>query len=437
VTSPDDPHAPSVTVECPTCHERFAATVTDVAYLVACTFCDASVTVPSQKTVEQQRQKQRGPTPESVGEYSLAIEAPAETSDDKTTSQPKSRTTDRRPKEPQAISLECPVCHELNRVVLQAQPGRSACTFCESPLTVPDRRSYENSRSKSVAPRSSQEIGEYAHGPVPQTVAPRAGNVLERMEQVRQEQAPPPPHWTFFSGVFNFPWRSDTIWNWLYMTFGFALMLGICMGLRFLFAVAGGMILAAAVFLLLPLIWVSFFTLSYTLSCSRFVFEETSNGHDRIEVWPEPTWRDWMVDMMAAVWIGAIPFAISYGTAKAAAVEEIPLSYVMIPMLFFLYPISYFSALEANSIWVPITLPILRSLIQWWWCWLLFYLLSGAIVFGTLALAVYQLEQPGAYAGPVFLLAPVIPAATIIYFRLLGRLAWRMTAKSTPRQKRS
>ena len=47
-----------------------------------------------------------------------------------------------------------------------------------------------------------------------------------------------------------------------------------------------------------------------------------------------------------------------------------PAAIVTLPSAFFvLYPISLLSALEANTIWVPLTMPILSSLWRWWWCW--------------------------------------------------------------------
>ena len=113
-------------------------------------------------------------------------------------------------------------------------------------------------------------------------------------------------------------------------------------------------------FFVLPIIWVSLLTWSYTASCGLALLEPTAAGLDRIEAWPDPQWQEWMAQMLYLGWIGAIPFAVSYGLAVLAGLAGARVEIALPAIFFVLYPISLLSALEANSIWVPLTLPIWR-----------------------------------------------------------------------------
>jgi hypothetical protein len=134
-----------------------------------------------------------------------------------------------------------------------------------------------------------------------------------------------------------------------------------------------------------------------------------------------------MAQLIYLGWIGAIPLAASYGLAQLAGLAGARVALAFPGFLFILYPIALMSALEANSIWVPLTLPVLSSLFRWWWAWLTFYLLSALLAAGLGAVFVYSVSSSQDLLQ--LLLGPLVAAAALIYFRLLGRLAWRMTTK--------
>ncbi len=184
----------------------------------------------------------------------------------------------------------------------------------------------------------------------------------------------------------------------------------------------------AIAFFSLPIIWISFFTLSYSAACGICVLESTAAGLDRIEGWPEPNWKDWMVQMLYLAWVAAIPLVVSFGLAKLASLAGWRMEWVLPGSMFVLFPIALLSALEANSSWAPITLPILTSLVRWWWAWLTFYLLTGFLASGLAAMAIVLVAA--SHERFLLLLGSLVAAAVFIYFRLLGRLAWRMTTKS-------
>jgi hypothetical protein len=428
VPKPETPIPESITVDCLTCHERIGVLLAEESQTISCTFCDAPIAVPSRghvRSIQLEKARKSGPP---VGEYAVAKfeDSPAENSP----AAGNLRTGGSKKKKGAAltITVECATCHELMRVNVGQEPGRTACTFCQAVVPIPDRRTVAGWEREKIAPRPAAEIGAYDHGEIPKTVPLRPGNVFDRMAEVRQEAPPPPPRWTFFSGVFTIPWQGETCVRWVYMSLGLMGVLGLLAVLRFVAAAAAPIAAVVGAFFLLPIIWLSFFSFSYLASCCLHVFESTSAGLERVDTWPEPSWREWMADMMSIAWIGAIPLGASYGIALLGQEFWGSSPWLATPLLFFVfYPISFLSALEANTVWVPLTRPILASVARWWWCWLMFYFLAGGVTALTTAAAGYLLSN--SYHSAVIALGPIIPAFGLIYFRLLGRLAWRMTAK--------
>jgi hypothetical protein len=296
-------------------------------------------------------------------------------------------------------------------------------------ISVPDQKTLAGWQAKKIEPRVREEIGEYAHAAPLETPELHLGGVFDKLAEIRHEVAPPPPRWTFFSGVFTFPWRRDVFARWAYSTLGFTAIAAIGLILKGLAASMSGFASGISLaFFLLPIIWITFLTFSYAAACGLCILESTAAGLDRIEAWPEPNWKEWMAQMIYAGWIGAIPFAVSFGLAKLASLWGIPLAWTMPAAVFAIYPVSLMSALEANSIWVPLTLPIFTSLFKWFWAWLMFYLLAGFLAAGLAAVFVYSLTSSEELL--LLLLGPLTAGGAFIYFRLLGRLAWRMTAKT-------
>jgi hypothetical protein len=431
---PETPAPDSVVVDCLTCHERIGVWLADETQTIRCTFCQAPVQVPSREQVRLQRAAKAG-GPAKVEEYAIAPSADEVTAKPAATKTVRSGAAGKSGSAP-TVTLECPTCHELVKARVGPKPGKITCTFCEVVIAVPDLQTVAGWRAKTVTPRSGKEIGEYSAGPITRLEPLRADSVFDRLAEVRQEAAIPPPRWTFFSSVFTLPWHAEAVARWVYMSIGFTAILGIAVVLKSLAAQFSGMASGVAVaFFLLPIIWITYFTMSYAAACSLHVFESTAAGLDRIEAWPEPNWRDWMGELIYVGWIAVIPLGISYGLGLLGVSHGVTI-FATLPALFFvLYPISFLSAMEANSVWVPLTMPILGSLARWWWCWLLFYCLAGLMI-GSIAAAVILLIA-SSLDGLLIGMGPVLAAGALIYFRLLGRLAWRMTAKMKTKKKKS
>jgi hypothetical protein len=101
---------------------------------------------------------------------------------------------------------------------------------------------------------------------------------------------------------------------------------------------------------------------------------------------------------------------------------RLPIPVIGIAVTFFVFPVVMLSVLQANSLAVPVTLPVLKSFVTVWWAWCLFYLETGIIFLMWIGVTVAAvITQP--YVA-VLISAPLLGAIILIYARLLGRLAW-------------
>ncbi len=101
---------------------------------------------------------------------------------------------------------------------------------------------------------------------------------------------------------------------------------------------------------------------------------------------------------------------------------------------FVAFPFILLGALAADGAWVPIAIGmVLRSFVQVWWAWALFFLeITPMVVVWTLLTAT-ELHGEGdtPWLVPLYA-APLLAAIILIYARLMGRLAGCISAKIIP-----
>jgi hypothetical protein len=250
---------------------------------------------------------------------------------------------------------------------------------------------------------------------------PAAPSILERaqlpLEREAERARPAPTRLPFLVGVFNFPWYLRTMAAWGMISIGLTVsLLGVlfCMYLD----EQGVGVLAVRCFGV-PVLLIATLTLSYASACCMAAIETTAEGYDEVIDWPSGYWRDWFFTMVAALAILAIAMGIGgligwwlgIGTWLPAAVT----GYVF-------FPLFVLSTLEAGSMTVLVSWPVLRSFWSVWWGWLLFYVETGVAVAvaAVTAVAAFRLQP---WLTP-FIAGPAIGAAMLIYARLIGRLAW-------------
>jgi hypothetical protein len=423
-------------VVCPTCREPLDVELAPVPQKVQCTFCHGVVPVPSSEQAEHRLELQRPPKGAVVEEYPI-VGAPVELPYAATTpvrSKPGAPKSGVDPNGAMVV-VTCPTCHERMRTTPAGHARKVRCLYCAAPVTVPARGAIANWSVKPVQPERAEKLGEYGIGAIPEPPKLRT-NLMDRLAEFRTEKPISPPRWTFFSGVFSFPWRPETFFRWGGMTLGFTsliLIAGFVAGGGAGTGVAGtgvaGIGVVALGFFILPAIWIAIFTLAYSANCLLCVIESTAHGIDRIESWPEGGWKEWAPKLLYVSWVAAVPILVAACIARAAEFGGVPFWPVMLGALLLMYPVALLSALEANSVWVPLTWPIFRSLFCLCWGWFLFYVLTGLLAATVLTVLYYGLSRFDVVA--VMPVGPLLAASILIYARLLGRLAWKIGRKLT------
>jgi len=329
---------------------------------------------------------------------------------------------------PRVVSMHCPHCGGELTPELHERSWKTTCPECLEVVIVPAAEEWRRSRSKrrkkrrrsSANPAETSASRFDAFESLDDDVQARG---VDEASEIRSEPLPPIPEWTFFSGVFSLPWQREVLSRWIYTSIG-CCVVGLTVAVMNWLVVEGFLI--AIPFFALPCIWLTLWTGSFAASSFLTVVEDTAAGNDRINGWNDGGWKDWMAEAMGVVFLAAVVCTAGYGAAKLATLwlETQWFRPVFWAVVFFTFPVVLISSLQAGSVFIPVTWPVLASLSRKLWVWAVYYLLSSAVA------AVWLLPvMAGLRAGRWFLTlglsGPVLAAAVLIEARLLGRLAWR------------
>jgi hypothetical protein len=156
------------------------------------------------------------------------------------------------------------------------------------------------------------------------------------------------------------------------------------------------------------------------------IVQDTANGQDKIESWPEFSMFSWFESALffgAAIFLAGLPGSLLSGTLSAVGVSFwvsfwiSPL--VLLTSLVIFFPPILISMLESGSVMEPMSAAMLHSFSPLRKFWLQLYGWSFAIgVFGLVVFNVMftwaWLMLPG---------AAILTALPFVYFRLVGRMA--------------
>jgi len=349
--------------------------------------------------------------------------------------------------DPMFLVVQCGRCEAKLRVRSNLAGKIGTCPKCQSALPIPKLVDY----CDETEPVDSVDAGEgyglataLEHepdeaGPVPlpkELVAPPPEHgYLAQLGQVRKQATTKRPKWTFFSGVFDFPWH-DGVWpRWIWLVVG-----GISISVIPVLAISvlegasgyGGVALA---FFAMPQIWLTIWTGAYAASCGLQVFEDTAAGSQQITSWPDPNWREWTWALMQQVYVAFMVFAAAFGLGKAAGLTGGGMYLLIGSMELLLFPVAFLSVLEANSLLVLISPSVAWTLLSKPASWGTFYALitaMSALWYGVL----YFGCGLGLIVG-MLLNGFLFGTFVLIYFRLLGRLAWSISHQHRKKTRRA
>jgi len=240
---------------------------------------------------------------------------------------------------------------------------------------------------------------------------------------------PGEPRWPFWSGIFGFWLRPGTRARWFALSALGAAVFWLATTAVELGATFNALTLTSSMFFsalacLVGLIWLVAMS-AHALA----IVHDTSYGYDAIVTWPGSVWLDWALEVIYVVNSLAISGLVAAAIVKLLQVLGQPAPLVVPATIFLLFPVVLLSMLEAGSCLVPITWPIARTMLVLAWAWSLFYI-EAAVVAATAGgpawFAFHTRNAPLAACT-----APLVVAGLIVYFRLLGRLAWVCATKLT------
>lgn len=392
-----------IKVFCSTCHTYLSTTAKPYDRNLPCPECGGNVHIPPYDPIEAEfRRRLNEPRNIDPGTYAVATgaEAPGE---------PKTPP-------PDIVKVVCPICRCVMHPEVRDEAWCETCPDCLELVRVPARDEIP----EKFVPLPIPDPGQYEMGGESErdTIG---SEVFRRLADVKERPQDPPPKWTFFSSVYSYPW-SRYVWpRWAWMSVGFTLVWLLGM-LCWSFLSAGGPIGLVAAFFALPLFWIFYLTASYCASCSLTILEDTANGTQVIDEWPDPVFREWMAALLYFAFLGTIAQAAGV-LAEAVLGSNLHVWMISVGMMYAIYPIIVLSSLEAGSVFVPLTRVVLDSVFRYVHYWSVYYLVSAGITAGVVATAYFGLRS-FPFASALWM-GPLVAAFAIIQARLLGRLAWR------------
>lgn len=258
-------------------------------------------------------------------------------------------------------------------------------------------------------------------------MAPVTSPITYQLSKAELEplREPPPPSFTFFSGIYLFPWYPDNLAGWFYLVVDLTVMnlLGCVIHLLAQMLHASEFVAAFALPLSIPLVlilglWSGAYAAVYFLA----IVDDTAAGNNRV---PRPQWTvfEGIAKLGYVVWILAwsfLPFAAG-GLLKVSLESSLGLALLAVV----LFPTLLLSSLGANAAWILFNPDILGRL---------FFKPRGMLALGL---------PPALMLIPSLWLAnetivkfnwALVPVAgffwascLMIYARLVGRIAWYIT----------
>ena len=250
-------------------------------------------------------------------------------------------------------------------------------------------------------------------------------------EKGRLRSKPRPPRLPLISGVFDFPWHRGCLEKWIWLSVGAMLIaemellgwsMGRGIGLGAGIGAAGPAVLSMLFQVLagcLGVCWAGVFFINLLT-----ILGDTAAGADDVGQWPEAAaFVDWAGSTFFVINSLALSVLAGQGLGWLLDQAELPGVIVMVAVPVVLFPWLLLSMLEANSPVVPLSKFGVRQPARKWRAWIGFYLATIPLFLSIGASAIAAMLL-GSLVLAIPVLAMTAVAVLMIYFRLLGRLAW-------------
>jgi len=323
------------------------------------------------------------------------------------------------------IAAYCKVCNTRVTPKAKFAGRRIKCPDCFTSIQIP---TLEEHRAQQEAAKLKEPVQPEEHEPYSLNATIEGpdlppARIFEEQAKIRHvRKRPKPPERPFLSNVFQFPWSdAGTLARWGMISGGLAINGGI-MAINFSLVSSGLMMAIPGLFLIGTQMVVATWSLSYASSCGFSIIQDTGAGLNKVEGWPDDGVREWMVDLMAVVYVffasGFVSYLIAYPMQPVTGMLGPP----VLVIHGILFPAAILSAHDADSILLPYSEMTFRSLARIPLAWVQMltlyfgvWLAAGAIL---ISLAMVNPIVAGIASGPV------LTAGIFISARLIGRQAW-------------
>ena len=396
-----------IAVKCSECRTRMLATEQQVGQTLICPDCGCATVVPP-------------PGPEAA-EVELTEDVYDLIPDG---NYPAAGSEANRPH----YAVHCPRCH-TRLLATVGQVGQTmTCPDCQLEFPIPEAPPNAAPEAwREEPPAESYEVNQPAFRsdmalPDADKLAALAeGKASASPGYAPLREKPQLPRWPFFAGIYPVLVYPGVRLAWLWLSVAAAVPLFMLLQAVEL-AQSEGLAQIGALAMVMGTAGTTLFWLVAAAAFLLPILCETAEGSDRIENWPDAVFVDWMLQALQFVGptflAGIVASILDQALQSAGAAPGVG----TLVGWFLAFPYFLLSVLETGSPLVPFSLPILKSFWQAWRGWLQFYLHSAAIWGVAIGLIEFVLLWQGRYF--LVLVAGVVVAAMILYFRLLGRLAW-------------
>lgn len=314
-------------------------------------------------------------------------------------------------------NVRCPVCETICGVTA-AQAGKKInCHDCHSKITVPPPP------RKKKKPQIDLETAEsFRFNPSKVTESDRPDDPFRKSAHELLAAAE--------KGEREEPKQVDDdipkIGEWLNSLFGIFRQLGVTVHWLILSAIgsvaAFVVINFASPITTLAMVPVAIFLAIMTLACGFQIMQSIANDEETVSDWPFTLeLGEWVGPMVYCFFASAIAVSPGWAIGHVTFGESLASVFLIMGSVFVIFPFVLLSMLDMQSLFVPFSPEVGRSVTRCEDAWGAFYL-SSLILFFTTFLCFAFLRLQTVFGTSLCLLVGI--GATFAYFSLLGRLAY-------------